>query len=188
MSSCLTQDLNTSDHLPLTVSLMYDTCSMTDVNASQGLLKIDWNQARKVGAIDEFVKAVQTWLATFLNNLYGNIQETSEEIEKVAGLITNAAEKVLPHVQPRRPGGEITACVRRVVQLGGHGRMLVATQVPLCEEEGRSCKAVRRRVRFCAAWADHFSGLCKGRGDDLLGLKELKHRMEILVLEPNRNE
>lgn len=100
VSSFLTQDLNTSDHLPLTVSLMYDTCSMTDVNASQSSLKIDWDQARKVGAIDEFVKAVQTWLATFLNNLYGNIQETSEEIEKVAGLITNAAEKLLPHVQP----------------------------------------------------------------------------------------
>lgn len=54
--SCLTHttvDLNTSYHLPLTVSLIYDLCSMTDVSASQGLPKIDWEKARKMGAFCE---------------------------------------------------------------------------------------------------------------------------------------
>ena len=89
------------NHLPLIVSLMYDSCSITDENASQGLPKIDWEQAKKMGAIDDFVNAVQTGLAPFLNNLYGDGEEMSEEMQKVAGLITDAAVKLLPHVKPR---------------------------------------------------------------------------------------
>lgn len=37
-------------------------------------------------------------------------------------------------------------------------------------------------------WAYHFSGLCKSRGDGLMGLEELKHRMKMLVSESNRKE
>lgn len=50
------------------------------------------------------------------------------------------------------------------------------------------CSMGRSLLRVMQVKADHFSGLCKGRGDGLLGLKELKRRMEILVLETNRNE
>ena len=47
------------------------------------------------------------WLAPFLNNLYGDVEEMSEEKKKVAGLVTDAAEKLLPHVQLRRPDAKI---------------------------------------------------------------------------------
>ncbi len=43
-------DLNTSDHLPLSVTLMYDASTQV-AGATQGLPKIDWDLARKSGAM-----------------------------------------------------------------------------------------------------------------------------------------
>lgn len=48
----------------------------------------------------ELERVVSLWLClgTHLGKLWG---------VEVAGLITDAAEKLLPHMQPRRPGGKI---------------------------------------------------------------------------------
>lgn len=110
MLSCRThamEDLNTSDHLPLSVNLSFGTCSDAQTE-EDSLLKqpsrINWEQARKSGAVYEFSTEVQYRLAPLLNGVYDNAEQLSREIEHVSGMITDAAEHLdlLPHMQPRR--------------------------------------------------------------------------------------
>ena len=58
VSSCHThpmEDLNTSDHLPLTVSLSYDAWSDSSAGNTTGKLKkIDWEGAKKNGDLAAF--------------------------------------------------------------------------------------------------------------------------------------
>ena len=59
MDSCYTHpmdDLNTSDYLPLTVSLSYDVCLSVQSRNNDTLRfkRIDWVEAEKSGALDEF--------------------------------------------------------------------------------------------------------------------------------------
>ena len=63
--SCCTHyiDLNTSDHLPLTVSLLYDVCKCTQSDSST-YKRIDWVEARKSGAREVFTAKVQASLAS----------------------------------------------------------------------------------------------------------------------------
>ena len=63
MDSCHTHhmdDLNTSDHLPLTVSLSYDVCSNTQSGNNDTLRckRIDWVEAEKSGALDKFASEI----------------------------------------------------------------------------------------------------------------------------------
>ena len=59
---------NTSDHLPLTVSLSYD--AYTGVQDESGGTcrrpRIDWDEARKSGALNVFTTEVQSRLAPLL--------------------------------------------------------------------------------------------------------------------------
>ena len=159
VASCRTlpmEDLNTSDHLPLTVSLTYEACSLSSVNMCYGLPKIDWDQARKSGAIADYMMEVQARLAPLLNSLYSDGDQMSEEIEQVARLLSDAADRILPYVQPKRKSrwrDATLSCLcaqscaaRRAWKVAG-----CPTDGPLYEEKGRLRRAVRRRVRFCAA-------------------------------------
>ena len=49
-------DLNTTDHLPLTVSLSYDVCSIMKSGNNDTLRckRIDWVEAEKSGALDKY--------------------------------------------------------------------------------------------------------------------------------------
>ena len=105
MSSCHTHpmtDLNTSDHLPQSVTFMYDACAQDAETVTDGLPRIDWDQARKTGMIDEFTNAVQGRLGPLLNNSYIDSVQMSEEIGQVAEILTAEAVNLLPHVQPRK--------------------------------------------------------------------------------------
>ena len=103
--SCRTlpmEDLNTSDHLPLTVGLY---CCAYSGSQNEGMgrqLRIDWDEARRREALDMFASKVQVRLAPLLVGVYDDSGQMSREIEFVAGLLIDAAEKLLPHVQPRR--------------------------------------------------------------------------------------
>ena len=55
--------LNTSDHLSLTVSLLYDVCKCTQSDSST-YKRIDWVEARKSGAREVFTAKVQASLAS----------------------------------------------------------------------------------------------------------------------------
>jgi len=97
MSSCRThtmEDLNTSDHLPLMASLMYNSYSSYGGNTStQDLqVRIDWDQARKTGETKVFANEVQIRLAPFLNSLHKDGDEMDEDVEQVAVILTDCAE------------------------------------------------------------------------------------------------
>ena len=62
MISCCThcmEDMNTSDHLPLTTILIYDAYQSTQSKRSTDK-DIDWVEARKSGALEVFTAKVQT--------------------------------------------------------------------------------------------------------------------------------
>ena len=97
--SCRThpmEDLNTLDHLPLTVSLYYSAYSGSQNEGMGRQLRIDWDEARRSGALDMFASKVQVRLAPLLVGVYDDSGQMSREIELVAGLLTDAAEKLLP--------------------------------------------------------------------------------------------
>ncbi len=88
MSSCCTHqmaDLNTSAHLPLSVTLMYHASTQV-ADATQGLPKIDWDQARKSGVIDEFTNEIQRSLGGLLNNMYKDCDVSNITPQRVNAL------------------------------------------------------------------------------------------------------
>ena len=73
MSSCLvhtSHDLNTSDHLPLTVSIKYSSQSSSPSSNNMIQPKVDWDQARKSGMLVNYMDAVYAELTPLLSNVY----------------------------------------------------------------------------------------------------------------------
>ena len=109
--------------------------------------------ARWSGALDVFAAEVQTRLAPLLVGVYDDPEQMSCEIVLVAGLLTDAAEKLLPCVQPRRRTrwrDDTLSCLfaqSRAACVAWKG----PSEGPLFEEKGRLHRAVRKRVRLCAA-------------------------------------
>ena len=52
-------DLNTSDHLSLTVNLMYEVCSHGESGGVTGQVRVDWDQAQKSCLLEDFAVEVQ---------------------------------------------------------------------------------------------------------------------------------
>ncbi len=158
MVSCCTHrmdDLNTSDHLPLSVSLSYDVCQSTQ-GRSPSRMKIDWVEARKSGALDVFTDEVQTRLRPLFTGVYDSAEMISSEIERVAGILTEAAEELLPSVQPRKKSRFRDDTLSRLCAQSRAARAAwraagSPSEGPLSEEKNRLRRAVRKRVRWCAA-------------------------------------
>ena len=169
------EDLNTSDHLPLTVSFYYSAYSGSQNEGMGRQLRIDWDEARRSGALDMFASKVQVRLAPLLVGVYDDSGQMSREIELVAGLLTDAAEKLLPHVQPRRRArwrDDTLSC------LCAQSRAARAAwkeagrpgEGPLFDEKSRLRRAVRKRVRFCAARSERMRMQRRERGCLQLGI------------------
>ena len=111
VSSCRTlnkEDLNTSDHLPLTDSLMYEERGSVPATYFNNPLKINWDQACKDGSLDVFKAEAESYLTRMLNHIYDSADQVNEEIADVAKMLVSCAERNLPCVGPkRRLGGEI---------------------------------------------------------------------------------
>ena len=119
MSSCHThpmQNLNMSDHLPITACLMYMLsgsvlgaqwislgCSVDQSCNVSRQLRVDWAQAHRSGLLEVFVAEVQAGLAPLLNNVYENAEQLDEEVVLVVRMLVDAAEQQLALVQPQRP-------------------------------------------------------------------------------------
>lgn len=108
MTSCHThpmEDLNTSDHLPLTVSLSYDVCSESCYGSSPGncsFKKIDWLSAEKNGDLAAFSAEITARLEPLYSRVYDDAESTSGEIELVASILKETADRLLPSIEPRR--------------------------------------------------------------------------------------
>ena len=161
LDSCCThpsEDLNTSDHLPLSVSLSYNASIGTD-DKSTLPKKIDWVEARKNGSLEAFTAEVQTRLEPLLLGIHDNTNEISGEIEHVAGILTEVAEKLLPCIQPKKRTRYKDDTLSRLCAQSHAARAAwrgagSPTDGPLSEEKNRLRRAVRKRVRWCAAKAE----------------------------------
>ena len=97
MDSCCTHamdDLNTSDHLPLTVYLLHDVCFSIQ-SCKDGILRckrIDLVEAEKSGTLDKFAFEIQISIEPLLTRVHDDGEVISNEIEQVAGLLINSAE------------------------------------------------------------------------------------------------
>lgn len=97
MTSCSTlpeDDLNTSDHLPLSTEKMDDS--------GNGRVRIDWCRAKENGEIDGYVAEVDARISPFLRNSYDDIDVIDKEIRHVAWLLTDAANKTITSAQGKK--------------------------------------------------------------------------------------
>ena len=103
MPSCHThpmEDLSTSDYLSITVR--YGMCPQ-DPCSGPRLNRVDWEKVWKGGLLEAFTVEVQTVLAPLLNSAYDDVKQLDKEIEFVAGMLVDAADRLLPLVHPKRP-------------------------------------------------------------------------------------
>ena len=122
--------------------------------------RINWDKARRTGEIDDYVSEVQSRTAPFLNSTCDKAQQVDDEMRHVAWLLAEAAEKTLPQVQGRRTSmyRDNTLSCLCAQSRAAHKAWREAgcpSDGPLYEEKGRLRRAVRRKVRFCAAAAEH---------------------------------
>lgn len=89
------EDLNTSDHLPLTVSIAYDATLGNNGSDLPSSKKIDWAKAEKTGALKVFSTAIRARLEPLLTRVYDNAEDISREIKQVATLLKDTAEGLL---------------------------------------------------------------------------------------------
>ena len=54
---------------------------------------MEWAQAHRSGLLDLFEAEVQARLAPLLNNVYVDVEELDEEIDLVARMLVDAAER-----------------------------------------------------------------------------------------------
>lgn len=103
MSSCCTHSvhvLNTLDHLPLIVTLLYEAISAPSSSDSSSPGIDVW----KSEAREEYSRRIQDSLNPLLRHsyMYDDISQINCEIEHVARILVNTAEEVLPLIEPKR--------------------------------------------------------------------------------------
>ena len=91
ITSCRTHnmtDLNTSDNLPVTASLVYPEFVQENHNVYVSTLsRIDWGEAEKTGATLLFASDVRSKLEPLFNGVYDDPMMIGEEIEQVATIL-----------------------------------------------------------------------------------------------------
>ena len=106
-TSCVTHemaDLNTSDHLPLTASLVYSTVPKHEATENENAMpsRIDWAEAERNGAVLAFSAEIGHKLEPLFSKLYDDPSQIGAEIEQVAGILQKCAGRALPCVQPKK--------------------------------------------------------------------------------------
>ena len=101
MSGCVIaeiEDLNTSDHVPITVNLIYDSISF--VSKSEPVWpRIDWSLAARNGSLLNYQEAVRQCLSSLPDNCYQQVDDINAEIIQVTGELLIAAYNTLPTVR-----------------------------------------------------------------------------------------
>ena len=103
MSSCMIHDvacLNTSDHLPLSVTVNVPTDSIELVNDLP--TRIDWTKAEFSGASHSFQAAITDTVCPLIPSMHDNINSVNAEIKIVTKCIIDSAALILPKVKPRK--------------------------------------------------------------------------------------
>ena len=114
-TSCVTHessDLNTCDHFPLTVSLIYSTVPMQDASENQNAMpsRIDWAEAERCGAVLAFSAEIGHKLEPLFSNLYDDPSQIETEIEQLSRLrvyFKNVLVEYCPVFSQRLAGGGV---------------------------------------------------------------------------------
>ena len=94
------EDLNTSDNLPLSVTL---SCQIpTQFVQDSNRKRVDWANAEALGALHTFQDEIMSRLSPYIGGTRGTLEQIDIEIRLVAWLITDAAEKILPQHKPNK--------------------------------------------------------------------------------------
>ena len=159
-SSCIescevleSSDLNTSDHLALSVSLSCDI--LTQFANDPNWIRIDWAKAEKSGAMLN-QKEVSDRLKPFTQRSRGNVDHIDREIGHVAWLIIDAARKTLPvlksskaHRFRDRTLSQLCAKSKEAWRVwSGEGR---PSSGPLYDAKCALRREVRQRIKYCSA-------------------------------------
>ena len=118
--------------------------------------RIDWVEAEKSGSLDKFASEIRTRIEPLPTRVHDNGEVISNDIEQVAGLLIDTAEMILPCVQPRRRTkwrDEVLncLCVQSLQARAAWRDAESREEGPLSEEKNRLWRAMRKRVRWCAA-------------------------------------
>ena len=84
-----------------TVSLSYDAWSDSSVDNTTGRLKkIDWVVAEKNGNLAAFSAEITSRLEPLYSRVYDDTESISGEIEGVASILKETADRLLPCIEP----------------------------------------------------------------------------------------
>ena len=104
-TSCVTHsmdDLNTSDHLPLTASIAYDVCPGGQDSSPPSFKRIDWIGAEKNGDFALFSDEIRNKLEPLYSRVYDDVEDINSNIQHVADILKETADHMLPCVQPKK--------------------------------------------------------------------------------------
>ena len=159
-TSCIaysTDDVNTSDHHPLTASISYDACSSDQDSSPPSFKRIDWIGAEKNGDLALFLDEIRSKLEALYSRLYNDVEDINSNIQHVADILKETADCLLSREQLKKWRDDTLSCLcaqsqRARSKWKNAGSPKVG---PLFEENNRLCRAVRKRVRWCAAKSEH---------------------------------
>ena len=152
------EDLNTSDHLPLLADMMYAPVPEEDPHAMP--TRIDWRQAISSGDIDIYRETVAKHVDRLASNSYDCVEEVEKELNYVGKLLCDTALRTLPRVQhPSRQRWKDstlnTLCSKSRLAHKAWREAGSPADGALYDEKCRLRRAVRKRLRFCAAQAEN---------------------------------
>ena len=161
LSQCRTlpfEDLNTSDHLPLLADMMYVPTLEEEIH--HVLPRVDWMKAVSSGDIENYRQEVAKCLNRLANNSYDCVEEVERELYYVSKLLCDSAVRSLPLLQHRKKlrwrDSTLTAlCAKSRIARKVWREADSPSNGPLYDEKCHLRRAVRKRVRFCAAQAEN---------------------------------
>ena len=166
-SSCIescevleSSDLNTSDHLALSVSLSCDI--PTQFANDPNWIRINWAEAGKSEAMLNFQKEVSDRLKPFTQRSRGNVDHIDGEIGHVAWLITDAAHKTLPllklsKAQRFRDRSLSQLCAKSKEAWRAWSEEGRPSSGPLFDAKCALRREVRQRIKYCSAMEEKAS-------------------------------
>ena len=161
LSQCRTlpfEDLNMSDHLTLFADMMYVPTLEEEIH--HVLPRVDWMKAVSSGDIENYRQKVAKCLNRLDNNSYDCVEEVDRELYYVSKLLCDSAVRSLPLLQHRKKlrwrDSTLTAlCAKSRIARKVWREAGSPSNGPLYDEKCHLRRAVRKRVRFCAAQAEN---------------------------------
>ena len=153
-------DLNSSDHLPLSVTI---SCSVpTQFLKDPNWIRIDWAKAEKSGALLDFQKEVSDRLNPYIRRSHGSIDQIDQEIAHAAWLIVDAAQKTLPQLKTKKPHRFKDRILSQLCAKSKEARETWYKEGkppngPLYDAKCNMRREVRQRTKFCAAMEERRS-------------------------------